>query len=127
MSRHLTAAVVLLIVPQLAHAQEAPERLLPPNSQIYLRWDGLEKHQATFDKTAVARLFTGDLSEAITGLLADKKQYHLLRLGRALGNQGLLVGVELRGIQPPDAQLVAVLPSAKTQWDALFGALTWAI
>ena len=127
MKRHLTAAVLLLIVPLFARAQEGPERLLPANAQIYVRWDGLDRHQAAFDKTAVSRLFQGDLGEALTGLLADKKQLHLLRLARVLGNQGLLVGVELKSIEPPEVQLIAVLPNAKTQWDALFGALTWAI
>jgi hypothetical protein len=125
MTRHLTAAVLVLIVPLLARAQEGPERLLPPNAQIFVRWDGLDKHQAAFDKTAVSRLCQGELGEAITSLLADKKQLHLLRLGRALGTQGLLVGVEMRGVEPPDAQLVAVLPNAKTQWDALFGTMMW--
>src|SRR5262249_16257197 len=127
MPRQRTAAVLLLIVPPLARAQEGPERLLPVNSQIYVRWDGHEKHQAAFDKTAVARLLQGGLKEALTDLLADKKHLHLLRLVRALASQGMIVGLELRSIQQdaPDAQLVVVLPNGKTQWDALFGTMTW--
>jgi hypothetical protein len=127
MPRRLPAVLLVLLVPPLVRAQEGPERLLPPNSQVFIRWDGLDRHQAAFDKTAMSRLVQGEVGEAISNLLTDKKQYHLLRLGRALGNHGLLVGIEIRSVQPPDAQLVAVLPNAKTQWDALFGALNWAI
>src|SRR5262249_7913673 len=125
MKRHLTAALLVLVTPLFAPAQEAPERLLPANTQIYLRSDGLHRHRAEFDKTALSKIFQGDLGDMLMKLLADKKEHQLFKLARALGSQGFVVGVELSGIEPPEAQLIAVLPDAKTQWEPLFATLTW--
>src|SRR4051794_10024847 len=107
MKRHLLAAFLVPLIPLLARAQEAPERLLPANAQIYVRWDGIDKHKAAFEKTALNNIFQGDLGELLTGLIGDKKEHHLFKFAQALGKQGLVVGVETRGAQPPEAQLVA--------------------
>ena len=59
---------LLILVPAVASAQTVPERLLPGGSQIYLRWDGMDKHRATFDKTAVGKMLkedTGKFFEAL--------------------------------------------------------------
>jgi len=52
MKSRRTLALLFLLLPSLASAQEAPERLLSEKTQVYLRWDGLEAHRAAFEKTA---------------------------------------------------------------------------
>src|SRR5438067_12561503 len=125
MKRLLLAALVLPLVPVLARAQEGPERLLSAGTQVYIRWDGLDKHKAAFDKTALSKVFQGDLGELNAGMLGDKKEHHLAKQTSALGKQGLVIGVEVRGgnAQPPEGHLIVVLPDAKTQWEPLFGTM----
>lgn len=125
MKRHLLAALLLAVVPLAARAQEAPERLLSAETQVYVRWDGLDAHRAAFDKTALSKVLQGDLGEMIAGLLGDKKEHALTKLAKAVGKQGMIVGVEVRSMQPPQVELMVILPSNKTQWEPLFTSMTW--
>jgi len=125
MSRSWTAIVLLVIAAPLASAQDVPERLLSGDSQIYIRWDGTDRHQDAYKQTALNKVMQGDLGQLLTSMLTDEKQQHLIKLAHTLGSHGLVVGIELRKIDPPEMQLIAVLPDAKTQWMPLFGTLNW--
>jgi hypothetical protein len=52
---------LLLLIPGLAHAQDAPEQLLPAGTQLYLRWDGVAAHQSAYEKTALGKMMKGDV------------------------------------------------------------------
>ena len=56
MKSHLSLVFWFLVCPAVASAQDVPERLLSDQTQVYLRWDGLEAHRAAFDKTALAQI-----------------------------------------------------------------------
>src|ERR1700730_686384 len=59
---------LLILVPGVASAQNVPERLLPGGSQIYLRWDGIDKHRAAFDKTALGKMLKEDTGKFLSAL-----------------------------------------------------------
>ncbi len=139
MSRRFILALVLFWLPGLARAQDAPERLLAEKSQIYLRWDGIEPHRAAFDKSAVGKILQGDTGTCLAGMftqLKDLAAYRLVMqqfLGgfppeqlekmqaesaeipkflKTIGGQGLLLGVEVRSLEPPSVQAIMVFPQA---------------
>src|SRR4051794_26526036 len=60
MWRRFLLASLLVFIPSLARSQEAPERILPAGTQIYLHWDGVEKHRGEFDKTGLGKMLNGD-------------------------------------------------------------------
>ena len=68
--RHpLGLASLLLLVPCLARAaDDAPERLLPATTQIYLRWDGIDAHKAAYAKTSLGQMMKGDTGSFVHGL-----------------------------------------------------------
>src|SRR5947209_6759052 len=87
MKSYLGLAFFFLLFPAVASAQDVPERLLSDKTQVYLRWDGLEAHQAAFDKTALAQIMKGDMGQFISEVskqLKDKVQ-GALSIGQLLG------------------------------------------
>ena len=42
---HVLAFVLLLLPGLCGAAEDVPERLLSPSTQIYLRWDGVDAHK----------------------------------------------------------------------------------
>jgi hypothetical protein len=48
---------------KVASKSPAPEKLLPANSLIYLRYDGYEPHRSAYDRTALGRLMKEDLGD----------------------------------------------------------------
>jgi hypothetical protein len=139
MSRRIALAFVLFCLPGLARAQKAPERLLAEKAQIYFRWDGIEPHRAAFDKTAVGQILKGDTGQCLAGMFNQLKDQvgSLLALQQLLGGvppeqlekmqtesaevaeflkvigrQGLLLGLEVRGLEPPSVQATLVFPQA---------------
>ena len=66
MLRRLGIVALLLLAPGMLRAEEAPERLLPAGTQIYLRWDGIEPHRASYEELALGKMLQGD-----TGALAS--------------------------------------------------------
>jgi hypothetical protein len=139
MKSRRTLALLFLLLPSLASAQEAPERLLSEKTQVYLRWDGLEAHRAAFEKTALAKILQGDLglffSESVKqakdkfGALLSVEQMlggvppetvqkiqtdgaEAAKLLDIVGKHGLILGIEVRGLDPPAAQGTLILPQA---------------
>src|SRR6516162_1555691 len=79
MLQRIFLTVVVLGIPSLSRAQEGGARALPPGSQIYLRWDGFEKHRAAFDKTALGKMMAGDTGKFLKGMVAYiEKQFDAL-------------------------------------------------
>src|SRR2546423_13103316 len=80
----LAVGVVLLVAASaaaLAADPVAPEKLLPKDSLIFLRYDGLDAHRKAYDQTVLARLMREDLGELMS---------YLVKLGQnALGPEVL--------------------------------------
>lgn len=129
MWRQLALASLIVLAPatawtQNAQAQTAPERLLPADSQIYLRWDGVEAHRADFDKSALGKMLkegTGNFLssmwnygvEALDKAVADKdpnaaKATAVLKdipgVLHGIARNGLVFALELKSINPPSAE-----------------------
>jgi hypothetical protein len=120
------ALAALLILPGLCSAQTTQERLLPAQSQVYLRFDGLKAHEQTFRQTAAGKMlqgelgtFLGELGTYLTDLLQRAAQNDpnagpiitdLSTLLRDLYQNGLVLAVEARQINPPAATAVLVFP-----------------
>jgi hypothetical protein len=139
MKSHLGLALFLLVNPALAFCQEAPERVLSDKTQIYLRWDGMEAHRAAFDKTALAQIMKGDMGQFISeaGKQVKDKIQGALSIGQLLGGlppdavekiqtdgaeaaklldvvgkHGVILGVEVRTLEPPAVQGTLIFPQA---------------
>jgi hypothetical protein len=117
---------VFALLPGVAWAQQ--EAYLPAKSQLYFRWDGMQKHQAAYDKTAVGKMMQGETGKFLdelweftfenlkTAAQAKPKVEPILKdLVKVMGTmykQGLVVGVEVDKILPqPDVHLMVVFPS----------------
>jgi hypothetical protein len=150
MSRLVTAALAVALCAGAARAQDAPEALLPASTQVFLRWDGVEAHRAAYEKTALGKMMQGDtgaffagnfgqLQGTLSALLTaqalltgtppdqlQKLQADVAEAGKALellGKSGVLIGFELRSVEPPEMQLTLVVPDAGAKPGPLFGAL----
>lgn len=149
MLRRCGVALLLLALPAIACAQEA-EDLLPAGAQIYLRWDGIEPHRAAYEKTALGKTMQGDTGKFISGAfkqLQDSAGAQLLvqqllggvapdklqklqadaaeapKLLTLLSQYGFVLSVEVRKLEPPDAQIMLVLPGAGDKSTPLFASL----
>ncbi len=150
MLRRCALPLVLLCAPALARAQDAPEQLLPKDTQVFVRWDGVAAHAAAYDKTALGKMMQGDTGKFVTGVFAQLQESAgaLLTVQQVLGGQppeqlqklqadateatklfgvlaqhGFVVGIEVRKLEPPDAQLTLVIPDGGAKPASLFGAL----
>ena len=137
-SHRLAITLLLLLAPAVARA-DAPERLLPATTQLYVRWDGIEAHRASYEKSALGKTLNEDtgkflvgvykqiqdnLGEALTvpqllgGVDPDKLQKlqddvsEAPKLVPTFTRNGFILAAEVRGIQPPQAQLTLILPGA---------------
>src|SRR6516164_3128085 len=143
-------ALLLVLAPGAVRAAEdAPEQLLPATTQIYLRWDGIDAHQAAYARTSLGQMMSGDTGRFITGLFAKlqtlagseltkdllgrgenpqtlKKMQTDARAAATLfpvvGRNGFVLAAELRQLDPPQAQVFFILPSMGGKPDPLFGA-----
>ncbi len=93
MSRSFALAVFSLIVALPASAADpaphpAPELLLSPTSQFYLRWDGITAHNAAYKQSIWGGVMAGPTGDSIRALLAMAPKY----LGNVLLAQPLLEG-----------------------------------
>jgi hypothetical protein len=144
-------ALLLLLTPGVARAaEEAPEQLLPAGTQVYLRWDGVDAHRAAYAKTALGKMMQGDtgafvagafdqIQEGIGALLTVEQLLNgvepdklvelradatkAARLVPLVGKSGFLLAAEVRGLEPPQAQLTLILPGAGPNAEPLFAAL----
>jgi hypothetical protein len=105
MSRLFAAALLGLAIPAAARAADpeaAPEKLLSPTSQLYVRWDGVTAHAETYKKSFWGPLMAGPSGDSLRALLA--------KVPKLLGNN-LLADPLLDG-RPP-AELKATLADLK--------------
>ena len=149
--RHLLALTMLALVGAgSASAQETPEQLLSAKSQIYIRWDGIETHQAAYLKTALGKMLQGDTGVFLNGLFAqvqdglgtlltveqllggvppeklqqlEKDAAEAAKLLPLLSETGFVLAGELRKLEPFDGDLTLVLPNAADKAKPLIGAL----
>lgn len=73
MSRLFALTLAALAVPPLAHAAppaDAPERLLSPTSQLYVRWDGVAAHAETYKQSFWGPLMAGPTGDSVRALVA---------------------------------------------------------
>ena len=150
MARYVGIILLVVLAPSISRGQEAPEDLLPAGTQVYLRWDGVEAHRAAFEKTAFGQMMKGDTGKFVTNVV-NQVQDSLstvltvdqflrgfsparLRKLRAdageapkllgmIGNQGLVLGIEVRKLEPPEAQATLILPGAGAKPEPLFATL----
>ncbi len=69
-------------------ASDAPEKLLSPTSQLYIRWDGITAHNEAYKKSFWGGLMAGPTGDSIRTLLSDWPKY----LGSSLLTEPLLEG-----------------------------------
>jgi hypothetical protein len=153
MSYRVGIVLLVLALPSLGRAEEAreaPEHLLPVQTQIYFRWDGIDAHRASYEKTALGKMMQGETGRFVTGSLTYLKENlgPMLTVSRllsgdspeklqklqadateatkileVLGKRGLIVGVELRGKEAPDFQATLIVPNGADQTGPLFAIL----
>jgi len=130
MWRRLSLVCLLFLVPNISWAQDISERLLPSGSQIYLSWDGIDKHRATFDKTAVGKMLQEDTGKFLSALwtYGNELMEVALRQGgdpnvialvkeippifSGIHHHGFVLGIEVKGIMPPQVEADLVFPKA---------------
>jgi hypothetical protein len=128
-------ALLLVALPGVCRAQDAPERLLPSGSQVYFRWDGLAGHEQEYAQTALARMMKGDMGRFVHALvahihknvgtlleqeqvdpeLAKTVRLEMVEAGKVfdhISRHGFLMGVAVRQIDPPDVHASFVFPGA---------------
>ncbi len=142
--------VLFPAVGRAADDPDAPEQLLPATSQVYIRWDGVEGHRPAYDKTALGKMMKGDTGTFVTGIFGQvqdslgslltvdqlltgtppdklqKLQKSAAESGKLiplLTEHGFVLGVEVRGIEPPQGQITIILPGAGAKSASLLGAL----
>src|SRR5262245_23054164 len=148
MVRVFWLAIAIVLVPQAVHGQEAPEDLLPVGTQLYLRWDGLDAHRASYAKTAMGQMMAGDTGKFISGLFtlvhdnlgalvtaeqlvkgtspgklmkmqADAAQAP--KVFEQITKQGFVLAADVSNLDQVQAQLTLIIPGAGEQPKPLFG------
>lgn len=143
MRRYLGIFVFALLLPNVSRgADDAPEKLLPAGTQVYFRWDGNEAHQAAYDKTALAKMMRGETGHFVSGVIGQVQEvfgsvvttqqllggvppeklqklqidaFETLKLVGTLSKRGVIVGIELRKVEPPEIQATLIIPNAGTK------------
>lgn len=130
MWRRCAVMLVVLTAPSLSWGQNKLENLLPANSQLYFRWDGVEAHKDAADKLAVMKMWNGETGDFLRGAwkymegigkqaLATEFNPELAgavfdEFGgvlKSVGNKGFSLGVELQDITPFKMQATLVFPN----------------
>ncbi len=150
MGRRAGFALLLLLSPALVRAEEAPEQLLPATTQVYLRWDGVDAHRASYEKTGLGQMMNGDtgrfvadlygqvqdgLSALLTvdqllgGVAPDKlakmqaDAAEASKLPSVLSKNGFILAAEVRSVDGPEWQVTLILPDAGPKAEELFATL----
>jgi hypothetical protein len=126
MLKRMVLGLFVALLPSVALAQAKQEDYLPAKSQLYFRWDGMEKHQAAYDKTAIGKTMQGDTGKFLDELWKfthdnlqaaaqnEPKIGPLLKdLTKVIVNMhknGLVFAVEVDTVIPPMVQAVLVFP-----------------
>jgi hypothetical protein len=123
------AAGCSIAAPGAASAQEGPERLLPPNTQLFFRWDGFDTHRAAYEKTALGKTMKGETGTFLAALWswasetaqgaaaqADPQAADMIKDGFAtlasIGKNGLTVGITAKSFMAPQGQVTLVFPKS---------------
>jgi hypothetical protein len=141
---------LLLLFPALSRAQQEPEDLLPVGTQVYLRWDGIDAHRTAYSQTALGKMLQGDTGRFLANVLTQlqdlsgslltveqlfqgvpPERLQRIRADAAevpkllplLAQHGLVIGVEMRSLDPPAVQGMLIVPDAGVQPAPLFGTL----
>lgn len=96
------ALFALALAPSARAADPAPEKMLPPTTQLYLRWDGIAAHADAYKKSVWGGIMAGPTGDNVRALLA--------RAPRLLGSS-VLADPLLAG--KPPAELKASLADLK--------------
>ncbi len=129
MWRRFVPVCLLILAPSLAWGQNVPERLLPGGSQIYFRWDGMEKHRVAYDKAGAGKMMKEETGKFFAALWDYGLQLLDVGLRKAdpqvaelikdippvlvdLHQHGLLLGIEVRSFNPPQIEAVFIMPKA---------------
>jgi hypothetical protein len=68
-------------------ADRTPEQILPPTTQIYVRWDGVAAHQKAYDESARGKMFAGETGKALDEILKQVwRQLKMAQPGEMLLN-----------------------------------------
>lgn len=126
MFKRMVLGLLCILTPSVACAQPLQESYLPTNTQLYFRFDGFDKHQAAFDKTAVGKMLKGDTGKFLdefcnyvydnlqTAAQNEPKVGPILKdLSKVLvttHKSGLVMGIEVDKVNPPMVQAVFVFP-----------------
>jgi hypothetical protein len=150
MHRRFLLGVVLFALAPVARAAETPEDLLPVGTQLYLRWDGTAAHREAYAKTALGKMLSGDTGKFISGVFTQVQEQvgglltvqsllggaapeklqkltgdanEAMKLLPALKNRGIILAVEMRGLEPLDGQIILILPDIGDQPKPFLGLL----
>jgi hypothetical protein len=143
--------LLLLLAPTVGRAADAPpEQLLPASTQIYVRWDGIERHRDAYEKTALGKMMKGDMGkflgsvytqvqetlgstltvgELLQGVPPDQLKKMVADAAEApkmltmLGEHGFIVGMEVGSVAPPEAYVTVIIPDAGAKPEPVFGTL----
>lgn len=63
-------AMALATPARAADADTAPEKLLPPTTQLYMRWDGITAHNDAYKKSVWGPVMAGPTGDSVRALLA---------------------------------------------------------
>jgi hypothetical protein len=146
----VSLALVLFLGPPALWAQSSPEHLLPAEAQLFVRWDGITAHEAAYKRSAVGQMMQGDTGSFIGNLYKQIQEgvgkglalEQLLRgapparikklqddaraatrLLEVITKKGLLLAIEARTLEPPQAQLTVIIPDGAADFQSLAGAL----
>jgi hypothetical protein len=127
--------LLIALAPSAASAQTVQENYLPSKSQLYFRFDGMQKHQAAFDKTAAGQMMKGDtgkflgelwkyVQEQLQNVAANEPKVGPLlkdvgKIVSSMHNNGVVFGLEVDTVLPPVVQTVIVFPKAAGESGAL--------
>ena len=150
MIRRAAFALLLLLLPVLAQAEEVPEHLLPATTQVYLRWDGVDAHRVSYGKSGLGKMMQGDTGGFVAGLYGQLQDglsalltvEQLLggaapaklakmqadaaeasKLLAALSKNGFILAAEVRNVEGPEWQITLILPDAGAKPGPLAAAL----
>jgi opacity protein-like surface antigen len=71
MPRPLAAALLALLAAAPARAADAdPDKLLPPTTQLYVRWDGVTAHNDAYKKSVWGPVMAGPTGDSVRAMLA---------------------------------------------------------
>ncbi len=70
MIRYLGCCVALFLLAAPGRAQDEPERLLSPTTQLFIRWDGVTAHQEAYQGSAWGSVMSGPTGDAVRTLIA---------------------------------------------------------